>query len=132
MMEFGFQVYDENRQLMVVSTSSMEPPWLPRWMALVYMAAGKRGGCLDAAGKLHGWVKDIPAFTDVVHTQFWTPSSPWLQGDDPKTKRLNELGILMTEDIKVGSFLLSRCKLLISESFAIAILDSWTTTITER
>jgi hypothetical protein len=105
MMEFGFEVYDQNKQKMIVSTLPMEPPWLPRWMAMVYKAAGQRGGCLDAAGKLYGWVKDIPHFTDVVYNKFWTPSSPWLVGDDPETTRLNELAVLMTEDIKVGFIL---------------------------
>jgi hypothetical protein len=104
MLEFGFQLYDQNKQLVTVSTTSMKAPWFPLWMAFVYMAVSARGGCLDAPGKLHSWVKEIPAFTDVFHARLWVPSSPWLEGTDPETKRLNELGVLMTEDIKVCSF----------------------------
>jgi hypothetical protein len=102
-LEYGFQVYGEHKELLTVSTSSMRAPWFPRWMTLAYQAAGQRGGCLDAAGKLHNWVQQIPNFENVVHRKFWIPSSPWLPGDDQETKRLNELGVLMTHDIKVSS-----------------------------
>jgi hypothetical protein len=103
LLEFGYQIYDENKQLVVVSTSSLEPPWLPRWMTLAYNAATKNGGSVDAVPKLHDYVRRIPTFENVVHTKFWTPSSPWLLGDDSETKKLNEHGALMTHDIMVGS-----------------------------
>jgi len=100
MMEFDFEVYDANKRAITVSTASMESPWLPRWMTMVRNAASRRGGCLDAAGKLYNWVMDIPAFKDVVYTKIWMPSSPWLLGNNPETIRLNNLAILITEDIK--------------------------------
>lgn len=103
LLEFGYQIYDENKQIVVVSTSSLEPPWLPLWMTFAYMAAARNGGSVDAAPRLHDYVRNIPVFENIVHTKFWIPSSPWLQGDDSETKRLNELGALMTHDIMVGS-----------------------------
>jgi SAM-dependent methyltransferase len=100
-IEYGFRLYDENKQVINVSTSTMEAPWLPRWLAWAYMAVIRRGGTLDAADRLYDWVKDNPMFEDVVHKQYWLPSSPWFQGDDPETTRLNELAELVREDTMV-------------------------------
>jgi len=121
MLEFGFQIYDQNQQLVTVSTSSSGPPSFPRWMALIYRAVSARGGCLDAPGKLHSWVKGIPVFTDVEYAKLWVPSSPWLEGTDPATKRLNTLGALMTEDIK--RFLQSGRPLLLSDGWPESFVD---------
>lgn len=130
MLEFGFQIYDQNQQLVTVSTSSSGPPSFPRWMALIYRAVSARGGCLDAPGKLHSWVKGIPVFTDVEYAKLWVPSSPWLEGTDPATKRLNTLGALMTEDIKVCSFAFAS-RNSDAESFFSAIPAIRATTVTE-
>lgn len=108
-MEFGFKMFDGNREVINVSTSSMEGPWLPRWFSLIYMAAGRRGGTLDAADNLYNWVQSVPAFENVVYEQYWVPSSPWLEGDDDETKRLNELGTYMREDILVGVVFCTGC-----------------------
>jgi hypothetical protein len=117
MLEYDFKMYDGNKQLITVSTSSIGAPWIPRWMGLVYMAVGRRGGCLDAAEHLYYWVKDIPVFTDVVHHEFWIPASPWLPGDDPETNRLNEIGAHMRDDIKVGPVSFLRDGILVAKSF---------------
>ena len=101
-MEFGFQIFDINRQLIQVATSRMEAPWLPRWMTLVYMAVQRRGGTSDAAGKLHGWVRDTPAFEDIVHNEYWMPASPWVPEDNPKHEEMNAFGRLLQEDFFVS------------------------------
>lgn len=101
-MEYGYQIYDQNKQLYNVSSTVMESPWLPRWILWASRAVSRRGGCLDAADRLHAWVTENPLFEDVVHEQHWVPSCPWLQGDDPETKRLNEIGELVREDSKVS------------------------------
>ena len=101
-MEFGFQIFDINRQLIQVATSRMEAPWLPRWMTLVYMAVQTRGGTSDAAGKLHGWVRDIPVFEDIVHKEYWMPASPWVPEDDPEHEEMNAFGRLLQEDFLVS------------------------------
>jgi hypothetical protein len=105
MLEYGYRIYDEHKQPITVSTDSVEGLWLPRWFGQVYDVMGRIGGSLDAARNLHAWVKNIPAFKDVVHKEFWVPLSPWLQGDDAETKSFNEHGSLMRNDVKVGSFL---------------------------
>lgn len=102
LLEYDFQVHNEHRQLVTVSTGSMGAPWLPRFLTLIKNAAGRRGGTLDAARNLYNWVKDTPAFTDVVHRQIWTPASPWLTGSDPETQKLNQHGALMRDDVMVG------------------------------
>ncbi|KIM71701.1 hypothetical protein PILCRDRAFT_830189 [Piloderma croceum F 1598] len=124
MLEFGFQLYDRNKQLVTVSLGSYEPPWFPRFMALICIAVSVRGGCLDASGKLYSWVKEIPAFTDIVHTRHWVPWSPWLEGTDPETKRLNALGALMSEDIK--QFLKSGRPLLLGSGLPESHIDELT------
>jgi len=99
-MEYGFRVYDQDKQLINVSTSTMEPPWFPRWMSWTHMAVGRRGGSVDAAERLHSWLEDDPVFEDVVYRPHWVPISPWLQGDDPESKWLNEIGGLVRDDTK--------------------------------
>lgn len=108
-MEFGFQIFDINRQLIQVATSRMEAPWLPRWMALVYMAVQRRGGTSDAAGKLHGWVRDIPVFEDIVHNEYWMPASPWFPKDNPEHEKMNEFGRLLRDDFFVSFCYLELC-----------------------
>lgn len=101
-MEFGFQIFGTDRQVIQVATSRMEAPWLPRWMTLAYMAAQRRGGSLDAAGKIHGWVRDVPEFEDIVHNEYWIPASPWVSEDNAEHEKLNEFGKLMRDDILVN------------------------------
>lgn len=101
-MEFGFQIFGTDRQVIQVATSRMEAPWLPRWMTLAYMAAQRRGGSLDAAGKIHGWVRDVPEFEDIVHNEYWIPASPWVPEDNAEHEKLNEFGKLMRDDILVN------------------------------
>lgn len=107
----------------------MEGPWLARWVSWAYMAVGRRGGSLNAAEKLYSWVTDNPLFEDVVYKQYWVPSSPWLQGDDPETRRLNEIGELVREDSKVIA-LLTCYVLLITDSFSTGIPEICKTPLT--
>lgn len=101
MLEFGYKIYDDHRQL-VIPSDAPGAPWLPRWFEKIYIAVGRRGGCLDSAAHMYQWVKDIPVFTDVVYRGFWTPTSPWMKGHHPEIKRLNALAELMRADIKVS------------------------------
>lgn len=121
LLEYGFRVHDEHKQLITVSTDVLGPPWFPLWLAHMYSVAGRLGGSLDASRNLHSWVKGIRAFTDVVHNEIWTPLSPWVPDDDPQSKLLNEHAVLMREDVK--EFLKSGRPLLLSSGLSEALVD---------
>ena len=78
-----------------------------RWMpSSRFMAVSARD--VDAAERLHSWLEDDPVFEDVVYRPHWVPISPWLQGDDPESKWLNEIGGLVRDDTKVLLFIIQR------------------------
>jgi hypothetical protein len=49
---------------------------------------------------MHQWVRDHPAFEDVVYREFWIPLSPWLKGNDPNSRWWNDIGATMRDDVK--------------------------------
>ncbi|KZP28967.1 S-adenosyl-L-methionine-dependent methyltransferase [Athelia psychrophila] len=120
MLEFGYKIFDDKRQV-VLPSEAPGSPWLPRWFDKIHIAVGRRGGCLDSASQMYGWVKEIPAFKDVTYRGFWTPTSPWLKGHDSETRRQNDLGWLMRDDIK--EFLKSGRPLLLASGLSAAYVD---------
>ncbi|KAF7969081.1 hypothetical protein HWV62_28382 [Athelia sp. TMB] len=101
MLEFRYKVFDgRTRRPIVPSEAAPGTAWVPQWFEHIYHAVGRRGACVDSASHMYSWVVNNPVFKDVKYHGFWTPTSPWLQGDSAEIRRLNELGTIMRDDIK--------------------------------
>lgn len=100
--EFDFRIYGPDKKPVEIQTSSMQPPYLPRWFAFVAMAVRQRGGQVDAANHLSRWVSENPAFGDVVSREFFLPTHPFFRPHDHHWKTKNRIGEFMREDVTVG------------------------------
>ena len=102
--EYNFVIHDGHRKPIIIPDErmyEMRGPWLPRWMKLAQKAIQHRGGEVDAADHLFGWVMHHGAFRDVHHRQFWYQASPWRRENDIHSQRENEIATTMMEDMLV-------------------------------
>ena len=102
--EYNFVIHDGHRKPIIIPDErmyEMRGPWLPRWMKLAQKAIQHRGGEVDAADHLFGWVMHHGAFRDVHHRQFWYQASPWRRENDIHSQRENEIATTMREDMLV-------------------------------
>jgi hypothetical protein len=101
--ETDFHVYGFDHKVIDPQTSSMEPPYLPRWFAFLAAAIQQRGGQVDAANNLRRWVSENPAFEEVFTREFFVPISPFFRPHDHHWKAKNRIGEIAREDLVVGS-----------------------------
>ncbi|KAI0931414.1 hypothetical protein AcW1_001179 [Taiwanofungus camphoratus] len=97
--EFDFRVYSLDKKPFL---SDNEGPWLARWMNHCHVAVQRSGGEPDAANYLYRWIRDHPAFENVVYREFWLPTSPWKKGNDPESQRHNRIAHIFREDVLVS------------------------------
>lgn len=81
-VEFDFHAYDCRYQRINLDTSTVSPPWWPRWLAYVELAVRNAGGDVEAATHLRSWISNHSAFEDVVYRDYFLPSCPWLTDSD--------------------------------------------------
>ncbi|TFK77503.1 S-adenosyl-L-methionine-dependent methyltransferase [Pluteus cervinus] len=86
LLEFDFHMYDANKNRVEVGTHQVGPPWWSRWLAFAKLAVINSGGSPDAATHLHSWIREHPAFEDVVYQDYWVPTSPWINGSDAQKR----------------------------------------------
>ncbi|KAI0783388.1 S-adenosyl-L-methionine-dependent methyltransferase [Abortiporus biennis] len=110
--EHNFYVYGEDKKQIMGDDFNPNGPFLPQWMAVARNAMRRHGADVDAAHRLHEWVKDHPDFEDTIYRDFWLPVSPWKKGDDAETRVFNEVGEACREDLT--AFLESGRPLLLS------------------
>jgi len=99
MMEFDFHVWDHmpdgNHRRCDLDTSTIDQPWVARWMIFANVAAKNAGGDPDAATHLHQWITAHPAFEDIVYQDYWVPVSPHASFNDFQKR----IGSQMRDDI---------------------------------
>jgi hypothetical protein len=100
-------MYDGDKQPWHIDTSSMGPPWWPRWMEFLNMAIRARGGSTEVSSNLYEWVSQHGAFENVEYQEVWLPASPWMQGNDPETLRLRWIGECARDDVLVRIYMSS-------------------------
>jgi len=103
LLEYDFRFYDKHHRPISPPTTSMEPPWLPRWMNFLSIAIRQRGGSVDAANMLYSWVSEHGAFEDVHYQEIYFPTAPFGHPKDPDYHRLQAIASIMREDMQVGS-----------------------------
>lgn len=64
------------------------------------------GANIDAAVLLDRWIGQHNAFEELVHREIWLPTSPFLPADAEDAHRLNGIGELLRQDLRVRSFLI--------------------------
>ncbi|KAF9531824.1 hypothetical protein CPB83DRAFT_847890 [Crepidotus variabilis] len=75
--EFDFYIYDINHQRVLFDRDNdIRAPWWGRWMHFLHDAVKAKGGDVDAATNLYGWVSQNPFFEDVTYTEHWLPIVP--------------------------------------------------------
>lgn len=97
-VEFDFRCYDNDHKPILSTPDVMEPPWLPRWFNLSNMAVRQRGGTPDASNMLYAWLRQHPAFEDIVYREVWLPTSAFYQ----KGHKDFYAGTVMRKDIQVS------------------------------
>jgi len=104
LFEFDFRIYDASHKPFSLPTSTMEPPWLPRWMSFLNMAVRQRGGTPDAANMLYSWTLQHPSFEDVVYEEYFVPTAPFMSRHDPNYHFLRSVSETLREDIQVCDY----------------------------
>ena len=79
------------------------PPWVALWVSFAVKAIQARGGDIDSAELVPGYISSHPAFEDVVIREMWVPIAPFVEGNDPETMFWNDIAATMRDDIKVSS-----------------------------
>jgi len=97
--EFDFNMYDEDKNMVHVDTSSPGPPWVACWIKFFMEAVEKRGGTSQVPSQLFDWVRQRPELEDVTFHQVWLPASPFKKGDDPESVLLRRIGEQAREDV---------------------------------
>jgi len=74
--EYDFTAYDQNHQRIEFDKNDFSPPWWARWLSLLRNAIEARGGDINAATHLYDWVRNNPAFEEVVYREYFLPVVP--------------------------------------------------------
>jgi hypothetical protein len=101
LMESEFLIADEHGRPIRPTTSVMEAPWLPRWMAFVNMAIKHRGGDIEAGASSSDIVAHHPAFEEVCARDVYIGVSPWMVGDSEDARFRRWAATQMRADMKV-------------------------------
>ena len=86
LVEWGFDAYEPNHNLIKVETHELGSPWWPRWLAFAQIAVRNSGGSVDAASHVQSWIANHPAFEDAVCQDYWIPTSTWVQGNEAQMR----------------------------------------------
>ncbi|KAF8167467.1 S-adenosyl-L-methionine-dependent methyltransferase [Crassisporium funariophilum] len=119
--EFDFHMYDKQHRRIELDVNEIGPPWWARWMSFMQAAIKKSGGDVDAATHLYDWVKDNPAFEDVVYREFWLPVVPPLRDTSNDTEFHRKTDQKMKDD--VSAFLRSGRPLLLGSGISEELVD---------
>lgn len=95
-VEIDLRVYDHNFEP-IIPNHGYNSPYLARWMSLLNMAVRQRGGSPDAANMLYERLSLQPVLEDVVHREYFIPTSPFMALKDPS----HSVAELFREDLYV-------------------------------
>ncbi|EJD48504.1 S-adenosyl-L-methionine-dependent methyltransferase [Auricularia subglabra TFB-10046 SS5] len=123
--ESDYRAYDGNKNLITVEEGKDGQPRSVSAIAVLYHYIVKsvraRGANIDAAALLHRWIGQHSAYEDVEYREFWLPTGPFIDPDAEDAHRLNFIGELLRQDLRI--FLKSIRVLLLSGGMPEAQVD---------